>query len=558
MSLFTKYNYITTEQDDTKPATVAGQDVLTDNSSDVQAMDNDIQEDTTNLNNGLAAAKVMSTTVKNTQVATNNGANVTQEHINTLNNSLTLTLSLIGGKSIAGNVVVACESKTSLYDMYTVAIEGFTEIITGIYDRIIKILESVYSKIKLIIPKAMGYMQKIVGRAESLKKNTNALKNNSPENPLVSADGQELLKKLGLFILLHNGNTVPVNSNGLGSFLVAKLKELNVTTDLSNISTAINAIITQIASANVSALQALTPQKIYDTVTGSVGKLKIDTPIIEKAIAAGIFKDVDTDVSGANVVISRVKNTEVEVIALTPKAGSVTTESINWFQSIFTTEETKEELEKKVNNFKEEIKQLQAAITSNPNNTTISSTNSSKINDINIKLKEAEDALAKLNVTPLNNTPANNTPATDNSAGQEMYDAKKYTLAFASEKATSYTIPGLTKSDILTVLNAVIANQNSLSKYFETANETISNIIKKLGDIKKMATTDIDGNAIDGLSDKVQYVTKIAGLLGTNYIYSIMMQKFNFQSLAVDVCKASYDGLASAPKETKPAVTPTA
>jgi predicted ATPase len=51
-------------------------------------------------------------------------------------------------------------------------------------------------------------------------------------------------------------------------------------------------------------------------------------------------------------------------------------------------------------NFKEEIKQLQAAITSNPNNTTISSTNSSKINDINIKLKEAEDALAKLNVTP--------------------------------------------------------------------------------------------------------------------------------------------------------------
>ena len=72
-----------------------------------------------------------------------------------------------------------------------------------------------------------------------------------------------------------------------------------------------------------------------------------------------------------------------------------------------------------------------------------------------------------------------------------------------------------------------------------------------------MATTDIDGNAIDGLSDKVQYVTKIAGLLGTNYIYSIMMQKFNFQSLAVDVCKASYDGLASAPKETKPAVTPT-
>jgi len=552
MGLFSKYNYQTTEQDDTgsTTVTVAGQDILKDTSSDIHDLDIDIEGDTTNLNNGLAAAKVMDTTIKSTQIATDNGANVTQEHINALNNCLTLTLNLIGGKEVAANTLIACESKTSLTEMYTVSLEGFTDIVSGIYDRIIKILESVYSKIKLIIPKAMGYMQKIIGKAESLKKKTNALKSNSTVNAIVSATSQELLKKLGLFILLHNSNTIPANSTGLGSFLVSKLKELNTANELTNINTAISAIITQVASASVAELKALTPQRMYNTINGSIVKIKTDTDIIEKATAAGIFKELDDGVSSANLIISRVNNTNVDVIALTPKTVGAAMENINWFQSIFTTENTKEELEKKIDVLKESIASHKEELTKNPNDEDAKK----KLASDEDNLKLTEEALAKLTGTPTpvvdENPPGN---VEDGTSGADMYDAKKYTLAFASEKASGYTIPGLVKSDILIVLNAVIANQNNLSKYFETANETINNIIKKLGDIKKMATTDIDGNTIDGLTDKVQFVTKLAGLLGTNYIYSIMMQKFNFQSLAVDVCSASYEGLASAPKETKPA-----
>ncbi len=522
---------------------------------------NDTMEDIDELTKTVGAAVDMEgNIVEQTQILDqnmlNNTGNISGVSVSIASENYKLVAMLMGySKNEINEQVISNESNYSMLDRLNASTEGLKEFVTKIIDAIMAALNKVSSLLRTMIPKLKLRAQGLWNSAGALKTKVTALKLSTTDNKLTSESQQRMLKSVGLWFMYNgDGTTVPADSAALKTAIVNDLTDAKNLTTLNGVKDLAVGLVSDYATASVTELSSKTHMvmhnniRVNDTIAANTNKI---------TSMKTMFKDItdEDDVMKASLLVSSVIGTTVNVIALAPKTETaVTTEGVYLSTEVSLSDFVAGQQAGRQQNNGGTGQQAGGTGDNTGGNTGQQAggqQNNGGTGD-NTGGNTGQQAGGQQN----NGGTGDNTGGNTGGDAAKVPDVAEYTpstikLELDPEKAKSVVLPGLIKTDILAVLSAMITNNNKMDAFLESITKVVDVINKKVSDLRKINTTDITGNEIDGVADKIKYVTKIAGLIGTTYVPGNLKQRYALNQAFYEICELSYEALAENDKVNK-------